>query len=103
MENRDLSSTTRELRHARRPTAETGMEDFPVHTEQKLIVKTDGKTIAESTQSENRRRACGALERGRGSSRRRPLVAISSNNIPNGSSLPFGRPNRRVLICGRTY
>jgi hypothetical protein len=23
-------------------------EDFPVHTEQKLIVKTDGKTIAEA-------------------------------------------------------
>jgi hypothetical protein len=46
IQNRDLSSHTRELRDGRRRAANP--EDFPVLTDQKQIVKNDGKTIAEA-------------------------------------------------------
>jgi hypothetical protein len=71
-------------------------EDFPVHTNQKQIVKNDGKTIAGART--NCRRRCGALERGKGPSRRRPLVGIT---FPTDSAIGVRLPSFLMQNKGR--
>ncbi|HXO67781.1 MAG TPA: hypothetical protein VN838_02355 [Bradyrhizobium sp.] len=67
-------------------------DDFPVHTEQKKIVKPDARILPKQA-LRNRGRGCRAAERGRGPPRGRPLGVTAQ---PKKFSMSIEQPQAQV-------